>query len=157
MWQHGTRLITWRLKTAFFLQVQPSHCGKPAVGLREEYKAHLDKRALCASQHRRGMYRHAGMQRHTRLHHGRVESVVCPREFRLVRSFSRHLSDAWQIARFADGRSHCSCSCFGIRERNRVIERFATEGGECGTLAYGAYAIPKQAAQAGGCRMSNAS
>ncbi|CAE7689352.1 SPON1, partial [Symbiodinium necroappetens] len=66
--------------------VQPSHCGKPAVGLREEYKACVDMA-----------------------------------ECNVVQDCVMGEWNHW---------SQCSCSCFGIRERNRVIERFATEGGE---------------------------
>ncbi|CAE7543968.1 adt-1 [Symbiodinium sp. CCMP2456] len=66
--------------------VQPSHCGKPAVGLREEYKACIDMA-----------------------------------ECNVVQDCVMGEWNHW---------SQCSCSCFGIRERNRVIERFATEGGE---------------------------
>ncbi|CAE7782976.1 HMCN1 [Symbiodinium pilosum] len=66
--------------------VQPSHCGKPAVGLREEYKACIDMP-----------------------------------ECNIVQDCIMGQWNHW---------SQCSCSCFGIRERNRVIERFATAGGE---------------------------
>lgn len=65
--------------------VQPSHCGKPAVGLREEYK-------VCAN----------------------LEPCNFKQNCEL---------GAWNHW------SECSCSCFGIRERNRVIEQFASGDG----------------------------
>ena len=38
------------------------------------------------------------------------------------------LENFWVMHTFA-ARSECSCSCFGIRERNRVIEQFASGDG----------------------------
>ncbi|CAK9027555.1 unnamed protein product [Durusdinium trenchii] len=65
--------------------VQPSRCGKPAVGLREDYK-------VCAN----------------------LQPCNLNQDCQL---------GAWNVW------SECSCSCFGIRERNRVIERFASGDG----------------------------
>ncbi|CAJ1411111.1 unnamed protein product [Effrenium voratum] len=66
--------------------VQPSRCGKPAVGLREEFKE-------CAN--------------------------LQPCNFNQDCVLGEW--NQW---------SECSCSCFGIQERNRVIEQFAAGSGK---------------------------
>eukprot|EP00931_Biecheleriopsis_adriatica_P045141 TRINITY_DN25872_c0_g1_i1.p1 TRINITY_DN25872_c0_g1~~TRINITY_DN25872_c0_g1_i1.p1 ORF type:complete len:1608 (-),score=170.55 TRINITY_DN25872_c0_g1_i1:154-4899(-) len=66
--------------------VQPSHCGKPAVGFREEFQKCINLPACNVKQD-------------------------C------------------QMSEWGEW-SQCSCHCFGIRERNRAIAQFATEGGK---------------------------